>query len=176
MHRLFLSIFLVYSTCLTAQDEFLRAFAIEICNCLDGKTTGDIATACLEELATAKSKAIRRRYDLDVSIPLQRDVLSEIMVDELINVCPLLRTVRPKNEETEFRWADGTRISDSSEPQFKSRKAPPADTASVITSEPPPVWRAAGRLVIQPGSRGLRLQTETGRELHFELPAFPRAL
>jgi len=153
MLKLLLSLFLLSSFALWGQDEFLEALSVEVCNCLDGKTSEAVALNCFENLATSKSKTIQKRYDY------------------LMSGCPLLKTVRLENDENEFRWADSRRLDESSTPQFMARKGPPADTSQVITSEPPLVWRAQGTLLAQPGSKGLRLLTDKKRELSFELPS-----
>jgi hypothetical protein len=170
MVRLSLILLLFSSLTLSAQDNFLRGLAQQVCNCLDGDTSDTVASDCLKAVALRKGRSIRQRYKLDVSVSAERDLLTELMLDYLISECPLLQTVRPDLEENEFRWADQQRGGEDSARQFKARKRPPPDTASIVTSEPPLVWRATGTLLAQPGSKGLRLLTAEEQELSFELP------
>ena len=169
MARLTLLVLLLSSVTLSAQDDFLRGLARDVCNCLDGRTTEAIATDCLKTVATDEAKAIRRRYEIDVSFALQRSILAELMLDYLLSECPLLQTIRPDQEENEFRWADRLRSRETPARKFIADKRPPPDT-TIITSEPPLVWRATGTLLVQPGSKGLRLLTRNGEELNFEFP------
>lgn len=171
MIRLLLPLLLLSSPELSGQDAFLQVLSREVCSCLDGKTSEAVAQDCLEALTVSQAKTIRKRYDLDASIPAQRDQLTELMLDYLLSECPLLKTIRIKSEENEFRWADGQRNDEASVQQFTARKGPPADTSGTFTSEPPSVWRASGTLLAQPGSKGLRLLTVEKKELSFELPS-----
>ena len=162
---------LPFTTPLAAQDELLAVLSVSVCDCLDGNTYRGVAAGCLDSLARNQAKSIRQRYDLDVAVPVQRAYLAELMMDQLLENCPLLKTVRLEEEENEFRWADRRRVTEASVRKFQARKRPPADAPGRITAEPPPVWRASGALLTQPGSKGLRLRTATGEELTFELPA-----
>ncbi len=170
MVRLMLFLLLISSLALSGQDDFLRELSAEVCTCLDGNTSEPVARDCFEGLALRKSDDIWQGYQLDVSVATQRDKLAEMMVDYLLSACPLLETVRLKNDENEFRWADGLRSKGSAAQQFKARKRPLADTSTTITTESPLVWRATGTLITQPGSKGLHLRTAAQKELRFELP------
>lgn len=170
MIRLSLILLFVFPLTVFGQDDFLRALAVEVCACLEGNATESVASDCLESKSMDKSEIILKRYGLDAHISVQRDKLAEMMIDYLLDVCPLLKTVRPENEENEFRWADSKRTAESAKRQFTSRKRPPADSLGTVTSEPPVVWRASGILLAQPGSKGLRLRTEDAQEIGFELP------
>lgn len=170
MVRLSFFIVLFSLSSLAGQDDFLRSLAVEVCDCLDGNASELVATDCLEAVALSKEKRIRQEYGLEVSIPVQRDLLSASMVDYLLEVCPLLRTIRPNEDYREFRWADG-KPSISESRRFTTAKRPLADTLVTITSEPPATWRASGRLLAQPGSKGLRLLNVDNQEMNFELPS-----
>lgn len=171
MLRLSLFLFLVSSLPICGQDNLLRALSQEVCDCLEGKTSETVARDCLESVTITEAKTIRRRYDLDVTIPFQRSLFAEVLLDQLMEACPLLQTVRPSGDRNEFRWADGGQAGALNASRFTARKRPAADTTAIITSEPPLVWRAAGKLLAQPGSKGLRLLNDAGQEINFELPA-----
>jgi hypothetical protein len=166
--------FILSLSSLKAQDAFLRELATEVCHCLnenESDLTESSATGCLATVATRNKKELRHRYDLIASDAYHRDLLAEYLVDDLLAVCPILRTIRPEEVEREFRWADSREGIKHGSPAFNAPKRPPADSSNAITSEPPAVWRATGVLLAQPGSKGLRLRTEEGKEMTFDLPA-----
>ncbi|TXF87630.1 hypothetical protein FUA23_18185 [Neolewinella aurantiaca] len=173
MRSLSILVLLFYLLPLMGQNEPLRSLAVEICTCLnDANTelTEELGTQCLIAVAEDHEKMLRQAYNLDARNPEHRDVLSDFLIEPLLEVCPLLRTVRPKDEPQEYRWAD-SRKDRNTVARFRSPKNPPADTFLRSTTEPPARWRAAGTLSTQPGSKGLRLVTDEGKELNFELPA-----
>lgn len=174
MQQLFVLLALLHlSSPLRAQNDFLRSLAVEVCSCLnDGGNdlSGTSALGCLETVALRHEKTLRKRYDLLAASAGQRDLLSALLVDDLLEVCPVLLTVRPAEEQREFRWADGRPDRKPPAPSFSAPKGPPADSLATITSEPPAVWRASGELITQPGRKGLRLRTAGGEEMKFDLP------
>ena len=173
MQQLFVLLALILFSPLRAQDDFLRSLAVEVCSCLNSDGTDFSETSapgCLETVAIRHEKILRQRYNLLVANADQRDLLSEWLVDDLLEVCPVLRTIRPKEAQREFHWSDSRPDRSSLVPRFTALKQPVADSLVTMTSEPPAVWKASGELMTQPGSKGLRLRTVDGEELKFYLP------
>lgn len=174
MRSLSILISILTLSSLTAQDEFLRSLATEVCSCLsenESELTESSAAGCLVTVATRNKKTLRQGYNLIASDVDHRDLLAEFLVDDLLEVCPILLTIRPERTQNEFRWADGRRGRKLNAPEFSAPKRPPPDPSATITSEPPSVWRVSGVLLAQPGSKGLWLRTKKGEELTFDLPA-----
>ena len=89
MQQLFVLLALILFSPLRAQDDFLRSLAVEVCSCLNSDGTDfseTLAPGCLETVAIRHEKILRQRYNLLVANADQRDLLSEWLVDDLLEI------------------------------------------------------------------------------------------
>jgi len=170
--RIFLLFFpFLISAGVTAQTELYDEVAEDICNCLEeseAAESSDRAWECMTASISSYRQALRKSLALSASERISRQQLTELLLDPLADNCPLLETLLPMAEEVEYRWSDNPATASGG--RIMTPKSPPKNLPETTTTEAPAQWRASGRLIARPGGGQLRLETESGDILSFELP------
>lgn len=166
---LFLSFFI--STGLVGQAELYEEVASDICQCLgksDESGGPNRAMECMTASIGTYRQELRQVLDLSGSQRISRNQLTEVLLEPLVENCPLLETLFPMIEEVEYRWSDNP-VS-ASGARIVTAKFPKADPKETTTTEAPAQWRASGRLLTRAGGGTLRLEMDSGEIWQFELP------
>ena len=144
----------------------------ELCDCFEAypEPNHQVADTCLTRVLPTERALIQKRYDLDMNRRGHRFHLAREISELLIERCPLLASFRPVTTERQLRWSDRPAAATVTRPLYTAPRRLPKMPPAVV-SEAPPQRRASGVLLLRPGSRGLRLRTDEGQELYFELPA-----
>lgn len=167
---LFFSFFII--TNLGAQVELYNEVANDICQCLEeseASESSDLARECMTASIGTYRQELRQALSLSGSQRIGRSQLMDLLLEPLLENCPLLETLFPMTEEVEYRWSDNP-VS-SSGTRIVTAKFPKADSKETTTAEAPAQWRVSGRLLARPGGGSLRLEIDSGEIWRFELPA-----
>lgn len=160
-----------------AQSGLVTQLANEVCRCMETNDhtlpPAEQAHECVRLVGQRHKKELLEKLSLNPDKPEELRLISERMADYLSRNCPLLSTLRLDGTERELRWSD--RNSDRKTkvvlPRYKFPKNPPADLSGKTVSEPPGVWRIAGKIAGRPGRGSLRLRLPNGEIKTFEFPA-----